>query len=237
MRRVIAERTAFSFATAPHFYLRTEVDLTAALSLRERLLPGIERQTGMRLTLTDLLLRAQGLALRDCPAANRFWQENGLVQWPTADVGLIVGLDDGLFIPILRDVDRLSLPDLVVRRRQLADAARAGRLKRAETLGGATSLSNLGHGRVDEFAAVIYPPQSTLLAVGRAAPRPLVVGSDLRVRTTLRLCLSVDHRVLDGEPAAAFLGRIVERLEQPESLAEPGGPDLRGTVPVVPSPG
>lgn len=223
MRRVIAERTAHSFATAPHFYLRAEVDLEAALLLREQLLPDLEQATGVRLTLTDLLLRAQALALRDCPHANRFWQDNALIDVGTADVGLVVGLDDGLFIPIVRAADRGSLADLVRRRHALVEAARAGRLQRAETQGGATSLSNLGPSRVDEFAAVIYPPQSTLLAVGRAAPRPVVRGGRIEIGTTLRLCLSVDHRVMDGGPAAAFLGRIVERLEQPDSLLEEVG--------------
>lgn len=218
MRRTIAQRTAESFARAPHFYLRTEVDATALLELRDRLLPGIERETGLRLTLTDLLLRAHALALRDCPCANAIWQEDQMLRMSACDVGLVVGLDGGLLIPIVRGADASDLAELLKQRAGLVEAARAGRLSAEVMQGGATSLSNLGNTCVDEFAAVIAPPQSSMLAVGRAAPRPWVVDGLLAVRTTLRLCLSVDHRVMDGGPAAEFLGRIVERIQHPELL-------------------
>jgi pyruvate dehydrogenase E2 component (dihydrolipoamide acetyltransferase) len=218
MRRMIAQRTAESFARAPHFYLRTEVDATALLELRERLLPEIEQATGVRLTLTDLLLRAQALALRACPQANALWQGDGIVRFEACDVGLVVGLENGLRVPIVREADRGSLAALVKQRAALVEAARAGTLTVESMYGGATSLSNLGNGSVDEFAAVISPPQSSMLALGRAAPRPFVVDGQLIVRTTLKLCLSVDHRVMDGSPASQFLGRIVELIEHPSGL-------------------
>jgi pyruvate dehydrogenase E2 component (dihydrolipoamide acetyltransferase) len=218
MRRMIAQRTAESFSRAPHFYLRTEVDATALLELRERLLPNIEKATGVRLTLTDLLLRAQALALRDCPQANAIWQGDGIVRFEACDVGLVVGLDDGLRVPIVRGADGGGLTALVKQRAALVDAARTGKLTAEAMQGGATSLSNLGSGSVDEFAAVISPPQSSMFAVGRASPRPFVIEGQLVVRTTLKLCLSVDHRVMDGGPAGKFLGRIVELVEHPAEL-------------------
>jgi pyruvate dehydrogenase E2 component (dihydrolipoamide acetyltransferase) len=218
MRRLIAQRTAESFATVPHFYLRTEVDVTALLQLRERLLPDIERTTGARLTLTDLILRAQARALRECPFANAIWQDNHLTPLPAGDVGLVVGLPDGLMIPIVRSADGAELAALVKQRAALVEAARAGRLANEALQGGATSLSNLGNTCVDEFSAVIPPPHSSILAVGRAVPRPFVVREQLVLRPTLKLCLSVDHRVMDGGPAAEFLGRIVAALEQPQEL-------------------
>jgi pyruvate dehydrogenase E2 component (dihydrolipoamide acetyltransferase) len=220
MRRTIAQRTAESFSRAPHFYLRTEVDATALLELRERQLPQVEQAAGVRLTLTDLLLRAQALALRDCPSANAIWQDNQVVRLLGCDVGLVVGLDDGLLIPIVRAADAGGLAALATQRTALVEAARAGQLAAESMQGGATSLSNLGNSCVDEFAAVIAPPQSTMLAVGRAAPRPFVAGGELVVRTTLRLCLSVDHRVMDGGAAAKFLGRIVELIETPTGLIQ-----------------
>lgn len=219
MRRLIAQRTAESFSRVPHFYLRTEVDATALLELRERLLPTIEQQTGIRLTLTDLLLRAQALALRDCPHANAIWRDDRIVQFNPSDVGLVVGLADGLRVPIVRNVDKGGLIALVRQRTALVEAARAAKLTAEAMQGGATSLSNLGNGLVDEFAAVILPPQSSILAVGRGASRPFVIGDQLAIRTTLMLCLSVDHRVMDGGPAAEFLGRIVELIVQPAELA------------------
>jgi len=222
MRRNIAERTALSFATIPHFYLRAEVDATELVKLREHLLDVVEKEYGVRVTVTDFLLRAQALALRDFPAANSVWQENSIVRYANADVGLVVGLPDGLLIPVIRAAQTLSLVQLAQERARLIEAARAGRFNAEMLAGGATSLSNLGTTRTDEFAAVIAPHQSSMLAVGRAAPRPDVVGGRLEVRTTIWLCLSVDHRVMDGGPAAEFLGRIVELLEAPKALADDG---------------
>jgi pyruvate dehydrogenase E2 component (dihydrolipoamide acetyltransferase) len=131
------------------------------------------------------------------------------------DLGLVVNLADGLLIPVVRNVDKLTLPALAKRRAELTAAARAGKLSAADAQGGAMSLSNLGNRPVDEFAPVIASPQSGMLACGRAAPRPVVVQNQLAVRTTLRLCLAVDHRVMDGAPAAEMLGCIVDILEHP----------------------
>ncbi|MHB8522839.1 MAG: dihydrolipoamide acetyltransferase family protein [Limisphaerales bacterium] len=222
MRRNIAERTALSFSTIPHFYLRAEVDVTELVKMREHLLEVVERECGVRVTVTDFLLRAQALALRDLPAANAVWQANGIVRYADADVGLVVGLPDGLLIPVIRAAQNLSLAQLARERRRLVETVRAGRFNAEMIAGGATSLSSLGTTRTDEFAAVIALHQSSMLAVGRAAPRPYVVDGRLEVRTTIRLCLSVDHRVLDGGPAAEFLGRIVELLEAPQGLVDDG---------------
>lgn len=219
MRRAIAQRTAESFARAPHFYLSTEIDATQLLEYRERMLPVIQGTTGVRLTLTDLLLRAQALALRDCPGANAIWQEDRAVRLSACDLGLVVGLEDGLLIPIIRESAAGGLAALARQRSSLVEAARARKLAPEEMHGGASSLSNLGTTCVDEFAAVIAPPQSSMLAVGRVLPRPFVVEGQIMARPTLRLCLSADHRVMDGRLAAEFLGRIVAGLEKPDSLA------------------
>lgn len=215
MRRSIAKRTTESVSKAPHFYLRTEVDASALLEFRDRHLPEIEQTTGVRLTLTDLLLRAQALALRDCPFANAIWQDDKVVPVPGFDVGLVVGFEDGLLIPIVRGADTGGLAALAKQRASLVEAARTGKIIAEDLRGGATSLSNLGKSCVDEFAAVIAAPQSSILAAGRTAPRPFVVDGQLTVRTTIKLCLSVDHRVMDGGPAAKFLSRIVERIVHP----------------------
>jgi pyruvate dehydrogenase E2 component (dihydrolipoamide acetyltransferase) len=203
----------------PHFYLRTEVDATALLGLRERLLPEIEQATGLRLTLTDLLLRAQALALRDCPSANAIWQNDQVVRLPGCDLGLVVGLKQGFLVPLLRAADVGGLASLVKQRASLVKAARAGQLTAEATQGGATSLSNLGYTCVDEFSAVIAPPHSSVLAVGRAAPRPWVAQGQVLIRTTLKLCLSVDPRVMDSGGASIFLGRMVGLIEDPTELS------------------
>jgi pyruvate dehydrogenase E2 component (dihydrolipoamide acetyltransferase) len=223
MRRSIAERTALSFATIPHFYLRAEVDATDLIRMREHLVAVLEQECGVRVTVTDLLLRAQALALRDFPAANSVWQNDSIVRYGEVDIGVVVGLADGLLIPLIRGADRLTLVQLAKERVRLVAAARTGKINAAMFSGGASSLSNLGTTRADEFAAIIAPHQSSMLAVGRAALRPFVVDGRLEVRTTLRLCLSVDHRVLDGGPAADFLGHVVELIENPARLFPDSG--------------
>jgi pyruvate dehydrogenase E2 component (dihydrolipoamide acetyltransferase) len=220
MRRNIAERTAFSFSHIPHFYVRAEVDVTELVALREHLVGALEKECGVRITLTDFLLRAQALALRDFPAANAVWKNNELLRHTESDVGLVVGLSDGLVIPVLRAAQKLSLVQLARERTRLISAVKAGQFNSEMTAGGASSVSNLGTTRTDEFTAIIAPHQSSMLAVGRAAPRPYAVNGNIQVRTTLRLCLSVDHRVLDGGPAAEFLGKIAELLENPKALIE-----------------
>lgn len=221
MRRNIAERTASSFSQIPHFYLRAEVDATELVKMREHLVAYVEKVNGVRITLTDLLLWAQVAALRDFPAANAVWRDNGIVNYDDIDLGVVVGLPDGLVIPVIHGAQKLSFVELARERAQLVDTVRQGKYDAELVSGGATSISNLGTTRIDEFAAIIAPHQSSMLAVGRAAPRPYVVKDHLQVRTTIRLCLSMDHRVLDGGPAAEFLGRIVSLLENPKLLFEP----------------
>jgi pyruvate dehydrogenase E2 component (dihydrolipoamide acetyltransferase) len=218
MRRAVAAKVAESFATVPHFYLRSEVDATLLVQLREQNLATIEKSCGVRPTLTDFLLRAMALALRDCPQANRIWQNDAIVQLPTIDVGLVIQSGDGLMVPVIQNADRLGLMDMARQRAKLAEIVRSGKTPADLFHGGATSLTNLGRRRVDQFSAIISPPQSSMLAVGRLAERPAVYEGRLCVRQTINLTLSVDHRVMDGVPAADFLDRIVELLEAPLPL-------------------
>ena len=218
MRRAIAAKVTESFATVPHFYLRSEADVTSLVQLRQQNLDAMEKCCGQRPSLTDFLLRAMAIALRDCPQANRIWQNDDIVQLPTVDVGLVVQVADGLLVPVVHQADRLGLLDMVRERVRLTEAVRSGRTPADIFQGGAVSLTNLGKHRVDEFTPIISPPQSSMLAVGRAAERPRAVEGRLCVGQTMHLTLSVDHRVMDGVPAAEFLDRIVELLETPFQL-------------------
>jgi pyruvate dehydrogenase E2 component (dihydrolipoamide acetyltransferase) len=215
MRRAVAAKVAESFATVPHFYLRSEADVTALVQLRQQSLEALEKCSGHRPSLTDFLLRAMALALRDCPRANRIWQDGAIVPLPGVDVGLVVQVDDGLLVPVLRNADRLSMAETVRARAELIAAIRSGKTSAELFQGGATSLTNLGKRRVDEFTPIISPPQSSMVAVGRVAPRPAAFEGQLCLRQTLHVTLAADHRVMDGVPAAEFLDRIVELLEKP----------------------
>lgn len=220
MRRAIARRTSESFATIPHFYVRGEADLSALLAARTQWMSYASGST-VKVTLTDFFLRALALALRDSPAINQTWVNDTVQTRSSVAIGLVVATPEGIVIPILHQADRLDLLELAAHRTDLAAAARARRLPIAATQGGTVSLSNLGAGRVDEFDAIIPTGQSGILAVGRVAPRPWVVNEELTVRPTVRLCLSVDHRIIDGVPAAHFLENIITRLEHPDSLGLP----------------
>jgi pyruvate dehydrogenase E2 component (dihydrolipoamide acetyltransferase) len=215
MRRAVAAKVTESFATVPHFYLRSEADVTALVQLREQTLDTIQQSCGRRPSLTDFILRAMVLALCDCPKANRIWLNGAIVDLPGIDVGLVTQVDDGLLVPIIHNADRLTLNDLVRQRASVVEMARSDRAPADLYQGAATSLTNLGKRRVDQFAAIISPPQSSMLAIGRVAERPYAFEGRLCLRHTIHLTLSVDHRVMDGVPAAEFLDRIVELLEKP----------------------
>jgi pyruvate dehydrogenase E2 component (dihydrolipoamide acetyltransferase) len=218
MRRSVAAKVAESFATVPHFYLRSDADVTPLVEWRAQSLEAFEKRNGVRPSLTDFLLRAMALALADCPHANRIWLGETIVPLPAVDVGLVVQVADGLMVPIIREADRLSLAELARQRIKLTDALLSGRTSAELFHGGATSLTNLGRRRVDAFAPIISPPQSSMLAVGRVAQRPAEWEGRLCLRHTMCLTLAIDHRVMDGVPAAEFLDRIVELLECPARL-------------------
>ncbi|MDH4135479.1 MAG: 2-oxo acid dehydrogenase subunit E2 [Anaerolineae bacterium] len=218
VQRITAERMIASFGSAPHFYLIAEVHADALLDLRARLLPPIERRTGVRLTITDLLVKILATALAKYPRANAFWDEGRIGLNRQVNVGVAVATDAGLVVPVLHQADRKLLAQIASERTQLMEKARAGRLSVDDLSDGTFTLTNLGMFRVDAFQAILNPPQSAILAVGRIVERPAVVGGQLVARPMAVLSLSCDHRVLDGALAAQFLGRVVELIEQPYGL-------------------
>jgi pyruvate dehydrogenase E2 component (dihydrolipoamide acetyltransferase) len=218
VQRITAERTTAAFSATPHFYLTSEVMAEALVELRERLLPSIERRVGVRLTITDLLVRALAIALAEHPRANAFWQA-GRIGFPDQiNIGIATATEVGLLVPVLRNADRLSLASLASGRARLVEAARAGLLSPDDAAGGTFTVSNLGAHRIDQFQPVLNPPQSAILAAGRIAERPAAVEGLLVVRRTILLTLACDHRVLDGAVAAGFLDRLVQLIEEPYEL-------------------
>jgi pyruvate dehydrogenase E2 component (dihydrolipoamide acetyltransferase) len=207
-----------SFHTAPHFYLGVEASAAELVRLREQLLESCQEQAGVRLTYTDLFLRALALSLKDHPQVNAYWQGDAIQLRDSIDVGFAAQTPEGLVVPVIRKADALSLFDLALQRQSLAEKARAGRLGLAEMEGGSATLSNLGNSSVDWFQAILNPPQSVILATGRIAKRAVVVNDSLEVCPTVMLSLSVDHRVLDGVAGANFLGRIKELIENPSVM-------------------
>ena len=210
MRRVIADRLTRSWTSPPHFTITVAVDVTAVLALRTEL-----RAAGTNLTVTDFVLAAAAQTLAEFPDVNA--RTDGLSVWPRRRVhlGLAVSVAGGLVVPVIRNADRLPLADLVRHRSELVQRARAGKSLPQDFDGGAFTLSNLGGFRVDSFDAILNPPQATILAVGRILERPFVEDGQVRAVPTMKLSLSVDHRVLDGAAGARFLDKIIGLIEAP----------------------
>jgi pyruvate dehydrogenase E2 component (dihydrolipoamide acetyltransferase) len=213
IRRITAQRLTES-AAAPHFYLTSILDAQALLALRAEL-NGQLAGTGTRISVTDLLIRACALALRTHPEVNSSWGGDHLLRHGQINVGLAVALEDGLIVPVIRDADRKSVSQIAAEAHALTERARAGRLTPDEFSGGTFTISNLGMYGIDHFTAVINPPEAAILAVGAAAQEPVVRDGQLVATTTMKLTLSIDHRVLDGATAAAFLRDLVQLLEHP----------------------
>jgi pyruvate dehydrogenase E2 component (dihydrolipoyllysine-residue acetyltransferase) len=215
--RLMAERTTQSWTTVPHFFVTREVDGSALVAVREKLGAGLERSRGVKLTYTDLLAVLVARVLKQHPRMNASWVGDRIRANPEVKVGLAMAVEDGVVVGVINKADTAELADIAVQRRDLTERARAGKLTPADITGATFTVSNLGMYHVDQFTAIIVPPQSGILAVGamtdRVVPMPgalIPVG----IRPMLTLTLSCDHRVLDGARGAAFLHDVVEAIQQ-----------------------
>jgi pyruvate dehydrogenase E2 component (dihydrolipoamide acetyltransferase) len=215
-RKAIAERVTASFQTVPHFYLDVLADATGLVRLRESLVEEIEKQVAVRLSYTDLLLKALATALGEHPEVNAFLKD-GPVQRDRINLGFAAQVTDRLVVPVVRDADKLPLADLTKVRGGLVARARAGKLHADDVGDASCTLSNLGSYGIDRFHAIINPPESAILAAGRIAYRPIVENGAVVPRQTIYLSLSVDHRLLDGATAAGFLNHLVRLVESPDA--------------------
>jgi pyruvate dehydrogenase E2 component (dihydrolipoamide acetyltransferase) len=218
MRKVIGDRMQQSFSKAPHVTLHSEVDMSEAMKLRQQLLPIIEQKTGLRLSYTEIILKAVGVTLRDHPMLNATLVNDEIHLHSQIDIGLAVSYPDGLLVPLIREVDKLGLAELTEQSKNVAHAAREGKLLPNQLLGGTFTVSNLGMYRVDQFTPIINLPETAILGVGQIKERPVGVNGEILLRSIMSLSLSFDHRTIDGAPAAAFLTQLVETLENPAHL-------------------
>ncbi len=213
MRRVIAERLTESYTTIPQFTVTVAVDITRLQTLRAEL-----KAAGTRLSVTDFVLAATARSLVDLPDVNS--RTDGVSVWRRRRVhlGLAVSLPGGLLVPVIRDADRLGVDELHDRAIALAAGAREGILVPDDMTGSTFTVSNLGMHGVEAFSAIINPGEAAILAVASAVPTPVVIEGGIAVRSMMRLTLSADHRLVDGELGARFLAAVRRRLEDPGSL-------------------
>lgn len=213
MRKVIAKRLTASMQNSPHFYVTSEVNMEPAAAFRET-----KKDAGIKISYNDLILKATGLALKAHPHVNAVYKETEVEILATANVAFAVAKEDGLVVPVLRDVDQKPLEEVATEAREMATKAREGKLQMADIQGGSITVSNMGMFDVDSFTAIINPPQSAILAISSIKKVPVVDGEEIRPGLRMKITMSSDHRMVDGALAARFLMTLKELLENPENL-------------------
>jgi pyruvate dehydrogenase E2 component (dihydrolipoamide acetyltransferase) len=219
--RLMAERTTQSWTQVPHFFLVRELDAGALVAARERRAPAIERERGVKITHTDLLVALTARVLKKHPKLNASWTGNSIRLNPHVNISVAIAVTDGVVGAVIPDADRAVLGDIATLRRDLTERARSARLKPADVAGGTFTMTNLGMYDVHAFNAIIAPPQAASLAVGRIADRVVAANGQPVVRPMMTVTLSGDHRVIDGAQGAAFLKDLAAAIRAPdESLGE-----------------
>jgi len=201
----------------PHYYLEIEVDADPLVLFRSQANRDVG-DAGTKLSVNDIILKATARALREVPAVNSSWREDGILRHARVDVSVAVAIEDGLVTPVIRDADKKPIGEIAAEVRDLAERARARKLRPEEMQNGTFSVSNLGMYGIERFAAVINPPEAAILAVGTVLAKPVVRGEAISPGKTVILTLSADHRVVDGAVGARFLQVLKDLLEHPMRL-------------------
>ena len=218
MRKTMAERLSQSKREAPHFYLQTEVDISDAVKMRQSLLEQIEKQHGVRLSYTDMIIKSVAQALAEFPMLNATFEDGEIRLSGQVHVGVAVSVEEGLLVPVVREANRKTLGRIAQEKTGLIARAKENQLALEDLSGGTFTLSNLGMFDVDGFIGIINPPQVGLLAVGRIKEMPRVIDRQVAIRQVMNVSLSIDHRAISGAYGAQFLSRVKELLEKPYLL-------------------
>jgi pyruvate dehydrogenase E2 component (dihydrolipoamide acetyltransferase) len=220
IRKVIARRLTEAKSTIPHFYVSMDVEIDGLIKLMNDLNAKSPKEgpDAYLITINDLVIKASAVTLRRVPTVNAAWTDEGMALFDDVDISIAVAIPDGLITPIVRRADQKGLATISREMKDLAGRARAGKLKPEEFQGGGFSISNMGMFGVTEFAAIINPPQSAILAVAAGQKRPVVKNDSLAIATVMTCTLSVDHRVVDGALGARWLREFKRIVEDPLSL-------------------
>ena len=217
-RRLTAERMSLSARTVARLTMNVEVDATEMIRLRGRLLPVYEARTGVRLSYNDVLVKVVATALAGHPYLNARWIDQGILLVEPVNVGVAVAVEDGLVVPVVRDAAHKKLEEISVELNHLIGRAQEDRLRLEEITGGTFTITNLGMFGVESFTPIVNPPETAILGVGAMVEKPVGRDGQVVLRPTMTLSLSFDHRIVDGAPAAQFLQRVKQLLEEPYLL-------------------
>jgi len=212
MRRIIAKRLVTSLGPIPHFFLTTEIEMDRVAEMRRNIK---ELDPELKISVNDIIIKVAAAALIAHPQVNASFQDKNVRYYERADVGVAVAIEEGLITPVVRSADQKSLSEIAQEVRDLAERARKRKLKPEEYTGASFSISNLGMFGIDEFTAVINPPEGAILAVGAMSAKPVVRENEIVVRQMMRVTMSCDHRVIDGATGAKFLQTFKRILENP----------------------
>ncbi|MDQ6742105.1 MAG: 2-oxo acid dehydrogenase subunit E2 [Candidatus Dormibacteraeota bacterium] len=212
IRKVVAERLHESLQAMAQVTVSREAEVAGLVARRTQLAPGFEAASGLRLTYTDLLVETVARLLPEHPLLNSTLEGDSIVISDAVHIGVAVALEDGLIVPVIKDAHTRSLGDIARARTELAARAQAGTLGMDEIEGGTFTISNLGAFGADSFTPIVNPPQCAILGVGRIVQKPVAADGEVRVRPTMWLSLTFDHRLVDGAPAARFLQALADRL-------------------------
>ena len=218
MRKSVADSVSASAHTAPHVTLVSETDVTNLIALRKQVADEIERTHGVKPSFTAFVIKAAALAILDNPIINSSLTEDGIIIHDEINIGVAVAIEGGLVVPVIKQADVKPIYKIAQDMESLVEKAREGTLLPDDMHGGTFSVTSLSSYGVDMFNPIINPPQSAILGVCRSVEKPAVVNGEITIRSMMNLCLSFDHRVLDGAPAAQYLSRVKELLENPYLL-------------------
>lgn len=213
MRRTIANRLTTSTQTVPHFYLTIEVEMDKAMDLRKQINAALPEDK--KVSLNDIVIKTVATALMQHPNVNASYQDRSIRFYERADISVAVAIPDGLITPVVRNAAAKGIAAIAAEVKELAGRARDKKLKPEEFTGGTFSISNLGMFGIEEFTAIINPPEAAILAIGAAQPKPVVRDGEIVVRNVMKVTMSCDHRVIDGATGAAFLKTFKQMLENP----------------------
>ena len=216
--RIMAERTTQSWTTVPHFFVTRDIDAAALNEYRDQIVSKIESSHNIRVTHTDLLVALVSRVLLKHPRLNASWSAEGIHLHDHVNMGVAIAVSDGVVAAVIHNSHTASLPEIAIQRRDVADRAQAGKLRPADIADATFTISNLGMYQVDQFSAIITPPQAAILAVGGISDRVVAVDGKPAVRPLMTLTVSCDHRVADGARAAQFLSDIAEAMKEPAKL-------------------
>ena len=214
IRETIAKRMTESFKV-PHFYLTVEVDTRELGKTREKLIPLVESKVGIRLTITDLVIKAVAKALEDNPSMNCAYTDGAVKLFKQINIGLVTSVEGGLVVPVIHQANEKSLAEIAQNRAELVQKARDRKLGMKEMRGSTFTISNMGMFGIDQFSAILQPPEAAILTLGRTADKAVVRNGEIVIRPMMALTLSIDHRVLDGVIGADFLQSLKNYIEKP----------------------